>query len=369
MSNKFLLFPFFGLLLPIIVFIFYSDIKEAAKLNPISFGEAKQIENEENIGTSSDRKSQKLVFVGDILLARHVEHYINTKGQSYPLKNAADIFSGANYVVGNFESAVLEKHIKTPSYITTFSVNKKYLGLLSEAGLTHVSLANNHSLDYGKDTFNYTVSAIEETGINAIGNPESVNADSWSVIKAGDYNIGLFAVSAVYSDLPWSQVEEEFKKMSDRTDFQIVYIHWGEEYILKHNQEQETIAKKLIDIGFDTVIGHHPHVTQDIEVYNDKPIFFSLGNFLFDQYFSVDVQQGLAVTLEISSSTVEYHLLPVSSEGSLSQPHKMLEPESLLFLKNLARRSQDAYAENIAQGKLILPFSLATSTQNGIIEP
>jgi poly-gamma-glutamate synthesis protein (capsule biosynthesis protein) len=115
-----------------------------------------------------------------------------------------------------------------------------------------------------------------------------------------------------------------------------VYVHWGNEYELKHSEQQEALAHYVIDSGIDAVIGHHPHVVQDIEIYNGKPIFYSLGNFIFDQYFSGDVQTGLVVKVYIQKDTITYTLVPISSIGRASQPYIMPIEQKTTFLSMLA---------------------------------
>jgi poly-gamma-glutamate synthesis protein (capsule biosynthesis protein) len=204
--------------------------------------------------------------------------------------------------------------------------------------------------------------------LSPFGHPNQVATTSTTLITSGDYIIGILALNEIFEPISRSTIIQKIADLSVVSDFQVAYVHWGEEYKLKHNQAQETLAHALIDSGIDVVVGHHPHVTQDIEIYNDKPIFYSLGNFLFDQYFSVDVQQGLVLSLTLSSTSAQYTIIPISSENSLSEPHLMTTPESSLFLKNLSRRSDQRYIDNIASGKLILPLSLATSSQTGIIK-
>ncbi len=363
MSNKYFLFPLFGVVVPLLVYLGVTELRTHALVTVPEVGDVIDADNDSN------RASEQIVFTGDVLLARNIEQLIKRNGASYPFIKTATIFENAPVVIGNFESAILQKHIQTPAYITTFSVDAKLVPLLTDAGFTHVSLANNHSFDYGAETFAHTVDTLYTNKLNPLGHPQNSTSSLTSTFVSGDYTIGVIALNQVFTTLPWLAIEESLKQLGETSDYQIAYIHWGDEYILKHNQSQEDTAKKLIDLGVDAVVGHHPHVTQDIQIYNDKPIFYSLGNFLFDQYFSVDVQQGLVLRLMLATSSAEYTLVPISSEGTPSQPHKMVEADAALFLKNLARRSDATYSENIAQGKLILPVNLATYPQNGMIAP
>ncbi|NTU99490.1 CapA family protein, partial [Candidatus Falkowbacteria bacterium] len=116
-----------------------------------------------------------------------------------------------------------------------------------------------------------------------------------------------------------------------QADFVVVNIHWGVEYKHDFSKKQQTVGHALIDAGADAIIGHHPHVTQGIEVYNNKPIFYSLGNFIFDQYFSKDTQEGFAVGLFVGNGTTTAHLFPLKEKKAIPELMKGREKEQFLF--------------------------------------
>jgi len=125
-------------------------------------------------------------------------------------------------------------------------------------------------------------------------------------------------------------------------------VHWGEEYKLINSLAQQGLAHKIIESGADLIIGHHPHVVQNIEKYQGKLIFYSLGNFIFDQYFSPDTQQGLAVGLEIYPDRLVCRLFPL--QINLSQPVLMERNKANEFLIQLAKRSDDKLVDEIKGG-------------------
>jgi poly-gamma-glutamate synthesis protein (capsule biosynthesis protein) len=108
----------------------------------------------------------------------------------------------------------------------------------------------------------------------------------------------------------------------------------------------------LIDAKVDLVIAHHPHVVQEIEQYKNKLIFYSLGNFIFDQYFSKDVEESLAVRMTLSNDDAQFELIPI--KGNHSQPIPMNEAEKQVFLKTLSARSTPALKAAIESGKIII---------------
>jgi poly-gamma-glutamate synthesis protein (capsule biosynthesis protein) len=336
--------------------LFLIQVRDSSSIVVAPVGNVYEVNEPTQLLPSETKSSEEVLFVGDILLARHVEHLMTVKGYEYPYKNLKKIFGDTPHIIGNFESAILKQHIKTPSFVTTFSVDKKFIPLLKDVGFTHLSLANNHSFDYGAETFLHTEFTLTEAGLVNFGHPQEIGKSSVVNFQSGDYTISILALNKVFVNPNPADVKTLLSQMASTSDYQIAFIHWGEEYELKHNQTQEVFAKLLIDAGIDAIIGHHPHVTQDIQVYNNKPIFYSLGNFIFDQYFSVDVQQGLALKLKLASSTAEFTLVPISSEGQLSQPYMMGGNELSLFLKNLSRRSDPSLMNNLLLGRVILPF-------------
>ena len=99
-------------------------------------------------------------------------------------------------------------------------------------------------------------------------------------------------------------MQKSITALRERVDLIFVSLHWGEEYQLQSNVEQQRIARALIDVGADAVIGHHPHVIQEVEEYNGGWIFYSLGNFIFDQYFSPETMEGLVASVTVQDGAI-----------------------------------------------------------------
>jgi poly-gamma-glutamate synthesis protein (capsule biosynthesis protein) len=122
------------------------------------------------------------------------------------------------------------------------------------------------------------------------------------------------------------------REMEEKTDLTIVFVHWGEEYRTVHTDAQELLAHVLIDSGADAIIGHHPHVVEDVDEYRGKPIFYSLGNFIFDQYWGPEVEEGYAVRVTLKKRSVTYELLPYIMKER-SAPEFIDGEEHTTFLK------------------------------------
>lgn len=289
-------------------------------------------------------------FVGDVMLARHVEILMDKDGSDYPYQNLST--PPRTVWVGNFEASAPDTHEPTKPFTLDLSVDTKHLNALYDFGMTHVSLANNHSLDFGREGLAETRSNL--SSFTTFGHPNMVSAASVSQIELDEGLLGILAIHAVGSSPDDEKLTNVLHKLTLETDAQVAFVHWGEEYTTTHNKSQEDLARRLIDGGIDAVIGHHPHVVQDIDTYNGKPIFYSLGNFIFDQYFDQSVQEGLVVAVTLEDEGINYRLLPVTSVGSLSAPRLMDESEAEYFLATLAANSNSRIRTKIAEGMLSL---------------
>lgn len=299
-------------------------------------------------------KSETLYFVGDIMLARDIERRLATRESDYAF-GSLDFLKDATAVVGNFEAAIPEVHEPTPNMVMRFSVPTSLLTVLSTGGVTHVSLANNHALDFGEEGYRHTRDELETLGLDVVGHPTKIDDDSVAYIEVGDKIVALLGVNATYGGVAedWKDVLET---SSVKSDIQIVYIHWGEEYQPSHSRSQAELARLFVDAGVDIVIGHHPHVVQDIESYKSGLIFYSLGNFIFDQYWEDDVSEGLMLELVLDGKDPHVSLLPVESKTERARPRLMLVDEQTEFLQELSKRSSAVLAEHIKHGVIPLHF-------------
>ena len=302
-----------------------------------------------------DGRPAYMTFVGDVLLARDVADRIEEHEIDYPFKGSSELFEVA-YVVGNFEAAVPEIHQPSLTGELRFSVDRSHLESLVNARFTHLSLANNHSLDFKEEGLAGAKTELELRGISALGQPNEVSSSSLAYLDLAGIPIALLTLNAVGGYPEESQWKPELTKAQFGSQFQIVYIHWGEEYQTTSSKAQQALAHSLIDAGVDLIIGHHPHVVQEIEKYKDGIIIYSLGNFVFDQYFDEEVQTGLSAKLAFEEGTASIELIPVTSLNSPAQPQIMGTKERLIFLEKLAKRSSPELAEAILAGHISLQY-------------
>ncbi len=297
-----------------------------------------------------------IILTGDLFLGRDVEQKIAALGLSYPLQHVSDEFSLADYVVVNFESSVPNIHQATPSGSFTFSVPIKNLDLLKQNNITHASLANNHSDDYGVNGYKETRANLEKhTAVfgSAYTVDEEISVAYLDTVTGKVALIGVNLAGAPFLD---KDAKTLFSVVNQKSELQLVYVHWGEEYEPVHSDKQRDIAASLVNMGADIIVGHHPHVIQDVDYINGVPVFYSLGNFIFDQYFSTDVQIGLILRLTLESDKGRIELLPTSSIGTKAQSHILEEDEKQKSLQLLSSKSHPSLKQNILHGVLPIAF-------------
>lgn len=299
--------------------------------------------------TLPDEHTKTFLFLGDIMLDRGVERLMDKNGLLYPIKNMRNFLTGTDAVVGNLEGPVVLEPEDTPDDSMRFNFGLKALDLLRYARINLVSLANNHTSDGGKDGLSQTRRLLGERDIKYFGDP--VGCDKENVFRSdGIVFVGLNKTFPF--NCSQARIEELIKKVAggSASDFLVVFIHWGEEYRSASNAEQKELAHLMIDSGADLVMGAHPHVVEEIELYNGKFIFYSLGNFIFDQYFSKETQEGLAVGLELEGDKALFHLFPFGSRKS--QPYLMGSEERIRFLENLSSKSPTIPKSQILNGAI-----------------
>lgn len=271
-----------------------------------------------------------LLFVGDIMLDRGVEAQIKThQDWRWPFLNIADTLQEADIVFGNLESIISDKGKRVGS-IYSFRADPLAMEGLTYAGFDVLSIANNHSLDYGREALEDTLSRLGDAEIAYTGTGFSKSeAHSPAVLYINETEIGFLAYAGLgpsnwaagenYSGIAWidentlSVLVEDILRAKSKTDIIIVSLHAGEEYTKDPSEFQRVFAKTAIDAGADLVIGHHPHVVQSIEQYKGKTIAYSLGNFIFDQDFSADTMQGLMLKVLVQNKKIQ-EVIPLKTK-------------------------------------------------------
>ena len=279
-----------------------------------------------------------LSFVGDCMLAsykgRTGRGYFNTAAEQLPpehfFEKVYPIFSADDFTVANCENVFTDRELteaaksSTPAY--WYKSPARNAGIFTAGSVEIVSLANNHTGDYGKEGRADTIAAVEAAGLiwGNDGNPVIVEKYG---VRVGIVMCGLWSPSQT------SRAIKTLRKIEDQTDYQIVFYHGGTERRYEPDEWRVTASEKLIDAGFDLVIGNHPHVLQPMTTYKGRDILYSLGNFLFggskqDDRFTVIYQKILTVSEGVILSESSRVIPVYEYEGktnTLWQPFPMEE--------------------------------------------
>lgn len=258
------------------------------------------------------------LFFGDVMLDRFMRLTINQHGFDYLLGERMKRFMhGTDVTMVNFEGAMTRFHPYPASNgMMSFTSDPANAPQLAAYGVNMATLANNHSLNFGKEGFQQTRQYLGEAGINTFGTP--FNTPEEGVIATVQAVRGIRMAYIGYHELynpDLSPILAKIAELKDKADFITVVSHWGVEYSTRLPAYQQQSAHKLIDAGADLVIGHHPHVVQPMEVYRGKMIFYSLGNFLFDQRGQESVRTRLAVGITYECTK------PVATEVGCADSH------------------------------------------------
>ena len=284
----------------------------------VSFSEGEPVKAESNV---------TIMAFGDMMLGRYVRTLMNENGMSYIFKNImgyeGKFFEGADVIFGNLEGPIHGQGTSGGTAMV-FSFNKDIAEFLKKYGFNLFSIANNHAVDQGWKGRATTLEALNEQELGWCGHPSEVDPDSVYYGTVGDKEFAFVCFQDVNYKLDDEAAVELIKEIDEKVDHLIVSVHWGYEY--KHRPDfntEESPGRAFVDAGADFVIGHHPHVVQSFEEYNGKFIFYSLGNFVFDQYWSQMTQEELAIGIELEddeeSLTTKVHLFPMKSEMSQSR--------------------------------------------------
>jgi len=281
------------------------------------------LKEEDIVEEEKKEETIKVILVGDIMLDRGVTRVIEDKEEDFrfPFLKVADYFNQADIVFGNLEGVISDKGHRVGS-IYSFRVNPEAIKGLEYANFNVLSLANNHALDYTKTALEDCLTRIKEAGIEYVGAGFNEQEAYSAVIKEVDgTKIGFLAYTDLgpevwravqgNSGIAWisknyfERIEQDIEKAKLEADILIVSLHSGQEYTQELTSFQTEFSKMAIEAGADIIAGHHPHVVQRHEQYENGWIFYSMGNFIFDQSFSKETMTGQAVEVLIKDKKIK----------------------------------------------------------------
>lgn len=263
-------------------------------------------------------KVHTMLVGGDVMLDRGVEAKIDAHGgdYSFPFELIRDYLKSADISFVNLEGSISNIGSDTGKKYS-FRFDPQSAPALAHAGVDIVSLANNHALDWGRESLCATIDYLNEQHIAFVGGGCNSNqSEAAYEFLLGDTSVALVAFTEFYQGAHAtetkpgiSKYDEQYilgrvDKLRQSHDIVMVSMHWGTEYEPRANDYQTRFAHEMIDAGADVIIGHHPHVPEEVERYGAGWIIYSLGNFVFDQSWSTETMQGLLAEIKIQNKKV-----------------------------------------------------------------
>ena len=294
-----------------------------------------------------------LSFTGDCILGTDENFYYDTSfnayyenyGSAYFFQNVKDVFEKDDLTIINMEGTLTDLTTRKDKQFA-FKGDPEYVKVLTNGSVEAANMANNHTYDYGEESFKDTVNILEKNKIRTFGDDETV------IIPVKGVNVGIFGIYELDDHeerIP--QVKSDIAKLKkDGADIIVAVFHWGNELERVPDDNQVMLAHLAIDEGADVVVGHHPHVLQGIDTYKGKTIAYSLGNFCFGgNYHPTEMdtmifQQKFMIDTSKKITDSEINVIPcsVSSESDCNnyQP-TILEGDEAKRVRELIQERSD----------------------------
>lgn len=258
----------------------------------------------------------QVVITGDIMLGGLPEQAMR-RGKD-PFAGFAQVFQGADIRMGNLECVISDQGEAEPDKPNVFRVHPRAMRFVRRH-FDAVGLANNHSGDYGPVAFADMLKRLKQDGVGVYGGGSDLQQahEPWVIERKGvrvavlgynEFQPRSFEADHDKPGIAWSEDEQVLRDITrvrsqGLADVLIAVMHWGWEDPLA-NQRQRQLARLMIDAGVDAVIGGHPHLVQDTEIYQGKPVFYSLGNFVFEGFDNPINNTGWVVKLRVNKQGV-----------------------------------------------------------------
>ena len=236
-----------------------------------------------------------LAAVGDVLFARGVGKQIARHGPDYPFEETRKIIAGADIGFCNLECSLSLRGVAQHRKYQ-FRADPALAANLRSGGFNVVSVANNHTMDFGREAMLDTIESVRKAGIVPVGAGKDRNdALALQVIQRNGLRVGFIGYTDIGNDgvvrlddrpttavVNSDELAAQVRSAKLRCDCLVVSFHWGIEYMKRPTERQRSLAHLCVDNGADAVLGHHPHVLQPTEQYKGKPILYSMGAFVWD---------------------------------------------------------------------------------------
>lgn len=294
--------------------------------------------------------------VGDIMLADKRGGIFERSGYDYPFAATAATLRTGDITIGNLEAPIATGGNEFREKRFRFRSDPAAAAAIRKAGFTHLSLANNHMLDFGPAALRETMEALDANGITHTGAGLDLEASRRErIVSVKGVKVALLSYSLTYpaeffatTNRPGTApgyeafVTSDIRRARSSADYVVVSFHWGVECADTPKPYQKNLAHKAIDAGASVVLGHHPHVLQGIEYYREGIIFYSLGNFAFASRSKKSDRSIIArITLDNGLGQVELIPLNVLNSEVRFQPRILAGPGGTAVARHVERLSRD----------------------------
>lgn len=312
-------------------------------------------------------------LVGDLMFGRNVQKVVERYGYDHLFQYVAPYFEASDYVSGNFEQAIVLRDDvqKADKFIHLSVADDAVLKTLKEHNFTVLNLANNHAMDFLEEGMEDTINAFKRAGLDFVGagmNTEEASRISYHVING--FTVATLGFTDVYTrEFPAgekrpgvltadpSTLLEMIYEADQTADLVMVHIHWGLEYDSSIHARQKAFAQAMVEAGADVIIGHHPHVLLSVDIYENSVIFYSLGNFIFDQGWTRTRESAIAQIKWYGDGTARVELIPTliteATPKPLTGPFGLYHQERII--RQLTKESNSEWTRE--EGKLVFQFN------------
>jgi poly-gamma-glutamate synthesis protein (capsule biosynthesis protein) len=310
-----------------------------------------------SLGSRDAAKKLTVVFCGDVMLDWGVKEVFEKKGPSYPLAGIKGFLSKFDYRFCNLECPISDSGQPDPEKKYVFQAAARSAGILSHGGINGVSLANNHSMDFGHEGLMNTMIELSARGIQYTGaGMDAGEAHMPVLVEIRDIRLAILGYTNIGTNTSYAGaaapgiaraagdlMRRDIQFCKRFSDFVVVTLHWGEEYAEYPTQEQVEMAHAVIEAGADAVIGHHAHIYQGVEIYRGKPVFSSLGNFLFGST-NESIRDNILVSLVFRKDRIEsieiYAVDGNTDSSNPFQPYRVTGTDAHALLSHLVTLSK-----------------------------
>ncbi|WP_154989416.1 CapA family protein [Priestia megaterium] len=323
-------------------------------------------------------------MVGDIMLGRNVEKVTNRQGQDYLFRDVESYFKNSDYSTANFDHPVTANdEYPAQDKPIVLRTDEQSVKTLKNLNLSVLNAANSHSMDYLEQGLNDTVKAFNQSKMDFVGmgrnleeasniNYQTVNGikiatlgftDTYTAYSAANDNDPGILPAKPEIFIPLIQEAKE------KANLVVVHAHWGEEYDTTPSPRQKGLAKAMADAGADIILGHHPHVLQPIDTYKNTVIFYSLGNFVFDQGWSASRESALVQYKLKKDGTARFEVTPLlikEATPTLLSKWDVYYKEKIF--KRLTKTSSSALATKEENNKLVFTVDHSRVVKKGLAE-